>query len=153
MLIGYENPSKVYLVDYGVSRKHVASSQRSLFNVSEARTGGTALYSSLAAHFGSRMSPATDLESLGYSLVELYEGSLPWNTPPDTTPELEEHWLSCMKLSIPDEELCKHMGHGMKYFFSHVSSCIFSGEPNYNLLCKHLRRELKRKQLKEDGVF
>lgn len=48
---------------------------------------GTARYCSIAAHEGLEQFPKDDLESLGYILVYLATGTLPWKTVPGNKEE------------------------------------------------------------------
>lgn len=153
MLVGAEDPSKIFLVDFGVSMKYKRSTEQSNTIASNKACRGTLAYASLIVHAGFLATPLSDLESLGYSLVDLHQGGLPWRAPNDMPGALVEGWVSTMKRRIPFRVLCEGMGKGMSFFFAHVASCKYSDEPNYDLLCKYLRRELKRRNLNEDGKF
>ncbi|KAJ3375565.1 hypothetical protein HDU84_000582, partial [Entophlyctis sp. JEL0112] len=72
-------PADVFLVDFGMAKhfrhrasgKHIACKAR-------LPVRGTARYMSVNAHCGRELSRRDDLEQLGYVLVYLAKGSLPW---------------------------------------------------------------------------
>lgn len=87
VLVGRDS-SEIYLVDFGISKVYRDGNGNhvylSLFinNFSPFRDGkpfiGTTRYASIGAHKGFELGRCDDLESLGYMLVFLYKGSLPW---------------------------------------------------------------------------
>ncbi|KAG1857268.1 kinase-like domain-containing protein [Suillus tomentosus] len=74
------DPKRLYLVDYGLTRAIAREAQPNLATdeplVSHAI--GTLGYVSLNIHRHIRSAPRDDIESLGYTLVSLARGDLPW---------------------------------------------------------------------------
>jgi serine/threonine protein kinase len=79
-LIGIENKSHVlHLIDFGLSKKYRDLKTHQHVAYKENRSlAGTVRYSSINTHFGFEQSRRDDLESIGYVLVYLALGSLPW---------------------------------------------------------------------------
>eukprot|EP00928_Gymnodinium_smaydae_P019989 TRINITY_DN17710_c0_g1_i1.p1 TRINITY_DN17710_c0_g1~~TRINITY_DN17710_c0_g1_i1.p1 ORF type:complete len:464 (-),score=70.10 TRINITY_DN17710_c0_g1_i1:227-1618(-) len=70
---------KLYLIDFGLSErwKDKDGQVQPYVKRNTWRIRGTARYSAIRSHFGT-LSPADELESLGYILVYLAKGELPW---------------------------------------------------------------------------
>ena len=80
-----ENSSTVYIIDFGLVKsiidqetgqhiRHIMSDKKKSF--------GTCHYASFFSHFGYELSRRDDLISLGYVIIYLAKGRLPWqNTP------------------------------------------------------------------------
>ncbi len=70
--------SKIYLVDFGLSKQFLNDKGRHIkFSVYDDMVG-TAIFASLNAHQGYEVSRRDDLESFAYSFIYLYFGTLPW---------------------------------------------------------------------------
>lgn len=129
MMIGFNG--KVYLVDFGMcvhyvhNGRHIKKSRSKLFI-------GTLRYASINTHRGIVQSRRDDLESLGYVLVYLLLGKLPWCQAECSNRLLVQE----MKKGIDNSALCKPLNgaaHWARYF-SYVKALRFDEKPNYHLL-------------------
>ena len=79
-VIGLEEKENiVYLIDFGLSRKYRDSRTNEHIPYKEGKSIlGTVRYISIYTHFGIEQSRRDDIESLGYILVYLAKGILPW---------------------------------------------------------------------------
>ena len=78
-LLGYKNSPTLYLIDFGLAKKYRSS--RTGKHVKFSRNGkmfGTLKYNSFNADRGMQQSRRDDLESIGYMLIFLINGNLPW---------------------------------------------------------------------------
>ena len=80
MVMGLARASNiVYLIDYGLSKKYRDNkTQQHILYKESKKLIGTARYSSINSHLCIEQSRRDDLESLGYLLVYLLKGGLPW---------------------------------------------------------------------------
>ncbi|KAJ7035703.1 putative casein kinase-1 hhp1 [Mycena alexandri] len=85
LLISLSDPSKMLLIDFGISRlihKGVPSQYNPL---KESRNiVGTLHWASINAHDGIDLAPRDDLESLAYVALFLLRGDLPWRSGPNS---------------------------------------------------------------------
>lgn len=75
--VGYEDKTELYLIDFGVS-KTIMNADELLQPIKINRILGTPNYLSIGAH-ENIVSFRNDIESLGYVLLFLISGDLPWN--------------------------------------------------------------------------
>nr|XP_015218444.1 PREDICTED: serine/threonine-protein kinase VRK2 isoform X2 [Lepisosteus oculatus] len=79
LLLGYKDPSKVYLVDYGLSYRYSPDGNHKVYKENPKKGhNGTMEYTSIDAHKGVAPSRRTDLEILGYCMLHWICGTLPW---------------------------------------------------------------------------
>jgi serine/threonine protein kinase len=70
----------VYLIDFGLARRYVDKQNKHFKQDSGRKLTGTARYASLSVHQGITPSRRDDLESVGYVLLYLLNGKLPWQS-------------------------------------------------------------------------
>jgi casein kinase 1 len=68
----------IYLVDFGISKVFRDNQGRHISFKENKPFIGTTRYASIAAHNGNELGRKDDLESLGYVLIFLLKGVLPW---------------------------------------------------------------------------
>lgn len=123
----HSNKDHVYLLDYGLACKYLASdgTHKQICIDERKAHAGTILFCSRDAHKGIT-SRRSDLESLGYNIIYWLTGTLPWENDVDTPEIVEkkkqkamaniEYFLSCCFLNYPKFLL--------KYFqFIHKLNC------------------------------
>lgn len=74
---GY-NLNVIYLIDFGLSKRYVDEKGNHIEYGESNLMRGTARYMSINGHLGINLSRRDDMESLGYVLIYLLKGSLPW---------------------------------------------------------------------------
>lgn len=116
-LIGVgKSKSNIFLIDFGLA-KSLESSKKSEANGHKKKgLVGTARYASITAHLGEEQGPKDDLESLGYLLIYLRRGSLPWQDIPANTKEEKYRKIYDKKKEISLEGLCKDLPELINYF-------------------------------------
>jgi serine/threonine protein kinase len=77
-LISQNGKGPLYIIDYGLSKRFVDDSGRHIPRATNKGFRGTLRYASVNMHQGIENSRRDDLESLGYLLIYLLKGKLPW---------------------------------------------------------------------------
>lgn len=92
---------------------------------------GSPCFASLSALMGKYQFPKDDIEALGYSIVWLLKGSLPWasNESEDNLLELESKKLSC---SV--QEICQDCPNELVYYFNYIKGLDDNDTLNYEFL-------------------
>lgn len=108
-LIGLnDNSHTIYMIDYGLSRRYKDKNTGQHVSYRENRNlVGTARYASINAHLGIEQSRRDDIEGIGYLLVYLLLGKLPWQSKQEKS-KLPGKILE-KKLITPPEILCKRL--------------------------------------------
>lgn len=103
-----ENENRLYIIDFGLSKKYYSATKKEHIKFSKGKSlTGTARYCARNAHRGYEQSRREDIESIGYLLMYLLLGTLPWQGL-KLNPG-EEHFLKIAekKCDTSFEELCK----------------------------------------------
>lgn len=140
MAMGYgENSRTVYLLDFGLSKSWQDSALRHIKNnshisstlPSNRRVVGTLRFSSANLHYGHRCSRRDDLISLGYSLIYLKKGWLPWMGGQFASRHAKLDFVSEKKNMMPLPELCKDMPAPFLLYMKVVTRYSFDEMPDY----------------------
>uniref|UniRef100_A0A7N8WXM1 non-specific serine/threonine protein kinase n=1 Tax=Mastacembelus armatus TaxID=205130 RepID=A0A7N8WXM1_9TELE len=102
LMLGYREPEKVYLADYGLSYRYCPDGDHKEYRENPKKGhNGTIEYTSLDAHKGVAPSRRGDLQILGFCLLHWLCGSLPWDSVlqnPAQVQEAKARWVSCTNI-------------------------------------------------------
>lgn len=102
-----ENSHILYLIDYGLASlyKDSAIGAHIPFKTHLSMVG-TARYASINTHLGIEQSRRDDLESIGYLVIYLLNGCLPWQGEKEGTKKEKYKKILEKKLNITPSSLC-----------------------------------------------
>lgn len=123
-----------YFVDWGLAKRYVDTEGRHITWATDKKLSGTARYASINTHHGYQQGRRDDLESLGYVLIYLYLGKLPWMGLRDGVSATGE-----MKNKIALETLCAACPTQLLDYMRYVRQLDFDSKPDYQYLCRILR--------------
>ena len=124
--------NKLYIVDFGLSKFwrdprtgiHIAQKHgRSMI--------GTARYASINIHMGIEPSRRDDLQSLGYVMVYLAKGRLPWQGLAKKKKGSSIDEIRDKKMSTTTEKLCQGLPPCFKQLIDYSKSLSFQQKPDY----------------------
>lgn len=83
------------------------------------------MWNEMIANYVEEQSRRDDMESLGYLMLHLLRGSLPWQQIKATTNERKLELIREMKETISTEDLCEGLPKEFATYFNHVRSLQF----------------------------
>ncbi|CAL8133963.1 unnamed protein product [Orchesella dallaii] len=148
------NRSKLYLIDFGLALRyrdpstgiHVDFSRGKFFM-------GTALFASLNAHLGFSQGRRDDLESIGYVLVSILSGSLPWSKAKGLRREQVCDKVKASKITTSMDKLCKGLPPVFKKYFEYCLNLKYEELPNYTHLREIFRKLFRKRGYRNDYVY
>jgi len=144
--LGSKDLSTIYLIDFGLAKQYRSS--KTLKHVepkNHKKLTGTARYASINALKGLQQSRRDDLEAIGYVLVYLYKGCLPWQGLKVVAAQDRYKKICKYKANISSNELCYGMPVEFATFMDYARNLEFKQEPDYNYL-RHLFYSAMSKQ-------
>lgn len=133
-VVGNDNVDELYCIDFGLAKKYVDAYGNHIPFSKSRRFVGTARYASLAAHEGLELSRRDDLESIGYILVYLFKGRLPWQGIRHKDKRKRYKLIEEMKRKETAESLCKDMPREFLIYLKYVKTLDFDEKPHYTSL-------------------
>jgi len=125
------NANRLFIIDFGLSRKYLSVDGEIKPPRSNAGFRGTARYASVNSHQCKELSPRDDLWSVFYVMVEFATGSLPWRNQRDRDKvgELKAEYLKGTKLTdgLPPE---------FEKFGAYLLTLDYFSKPDYNLIIR-----------------
>ncbi len=144
----------VHLIDFGLARAYRNPNSYQHFPCSDDNSfNGTARYASLNTHLGATPSRRDDLESLGYVLVYLLAGGLPWQGLRAASEARRRDLIRDAKASTSPEQLCAGLPPELSSYLARVRALGFEEEPDYGSLRALFRDLFLREGLKDDGLY
>lgn len=125
---------KVFMVDLGLAKKYTLKNNIHIPYKENKNLTGTARYASRNTHMGVEQSRRDDLESLGYVLVYLLKGSLPWQNQQGATRNEKYEKIKEKKLSTPFHVLCRTLPSQFEIYLQYCSNVRFEDAPDYDYL-------------------
>ncbi|CAD8047076.1 unnamed protein product [Paramecium primaurelia] len=136
--------SRVYIVDFGLAKRYITKEGHIPYKEGKSLTG-TARYASINTHVGLEQSRRDDLESLGYVLMYLLRGQLPWQNMKASNQKEKYQKIMEKKQETTPEQLCKGFPNEMTQYLQYCRNLKFEDKPDYNYI-RNLFREAFRKQ-------
>ena len=123
-LVGLGNDiNNIYIIDFGLCKPYLINE----IHICEKQTNnliGSLSYASINAHKCNELSRRDDLESLGYMLIYLYLGKLPWQ-------DVEKEKIMQIKLQIINDNTLPEV---LTNFIKYVRNLAFTENPDYNIV-------------------
>lgn len=149
-----ECAGEVYLIDFGlakmyrdpITRRHIPCTGNRHF-------AGTVRYVSINVHLGLEQARRDDLESLGYVLIYLMRGFLPWQSYNAATIAERRARVGIKKIRMRAETLCRSLPVEFATYLNHVRTLRFDIAPDYSLLRNIFRDLFDRRGYVDDHVF
>lgn len=133
---------RVYLIDYGLSKKYLAHGIHIAYRDGKKLTG-TPRYASINTQRGIEQSRRDDMESLIYQIVYLFVGKLPWQGIKCSGDRHQKHrQILEKKLSTPLRDLCSKCPRLLVTVLRRVRRLRFTQEPPYRWILKMLENAL-----------
>lgn len=159
-LLGIDDPNVIYLTEFRFCTKYKSSKTGKHINHDFRGTfTGSLLYSSANAQRGMQQSRKDDLESIGYVLLFIFKGKLPWDLENLENLDLmnlneKDAYLKTyrMKKFMPVEKLCRDCPVELEEYFKYVKSLKFDKEPNYDKLRNLFINILKKESAPFDNI-
>ena len=134
--IGREEKSKyIYMLDFGLSKKYRSSKTKKHFPfIQNNKLIGNARYSSINALEGGTQSRRDDLESIGYLLLYLLLGRLPWQGYISHSKDDKYYKIKEIKRQTKPEQLCEGLPPQFEEYVKYTRNLKYEEDPNYNYL-------------------
>ena len=129
-----DNLNKLYCIDFGLATKYIKRDQSHNNMTKNHKFLGTARYSSIASHIGHSQSRKDDLESIGYLLIYLYRGSLPWMKIKHKEKYERYRLIGNKKINTTEEELCDKLPNEFLIYLKYVRNMDYDEKPHYTSL-------------------
>lgn len=136
---------QLYLIDYGMAKKFTEKEIHLPMNQTKKSFKGTLMFASRNAHFGHSCSRRDDLESLGYTLVFLYRGGLPWILKKKA--DLDVKTIGNKKRICFENGVYPDLPLEFKLFFQYIGKLKYEEAPDYQFLRNLLENMAKRYDL------
>ncbi|KAI8581377.1 hypothetical protein K450DRAFT_232770 [Umbelopsis ramanniana AG] len=145
---------QVNMIDFGLAKKYrdPKTSLHIPYRDNKNLTG-TARYASINTHAGCEQSRRDDLISLGYVLLYLYRGSLPWQGLKATTKSQKYDRIMEKKMSTSVQSLCYGLPSEFAAYMTYSMSLRFEDKPDYRYLRKLFRDLFVRERYVWDYIF
>jgi serine/threonine protein kinase len=130
-----DSQHSLFAIDFGLAKRyrdphsHVHRCYREGRNLT-----GTPRYASIKTHLGIEQSRRDDLESLGYMLVYLHKGRLPWQGIRGKNRKEKYSAIKQQKLEVKPAHLCEGMPSVFATYLHYCRNLKYNETPDYNSL-------------------
>jgi casein kinase I homolog HRR25 len=145
--------NQVNIVDFGLAKRYRDRSLTHIPCCQSKKFIGTARYASINTHSGIELSRRDDMESIGYVLLYLCRGSLPWQGLKATAERTKYDLIMEKKIHTPIKVLCCGLPREFAAYLEYTRKLKFDEKPNYHDLRMKFRDLFIRKSFHYDYQF
>lgn len=125
----------LYAIDFGLTKQYINPKTQEHIRFRSGRSiVGTARFVSISTHLGMEQSRRDDIESIGYTLIYLATGSLPWQGFVEKGKVEDYNKIKEKKMKITIPLLCKGLPPQFESYFKYCKELRFTQKPNYQYL-------------------
>jgi len=124
---------KIYLIDFGLSKDYIVKKAH-ISNRTGVNPSGTLRYMSKNVNLGNECSRRDDLISLGYTIIYLIKGKLPWQGIKISKNNKKYEILGDIKNKVKIQDLCKDLPKCILKYISYCYKLRFEENPDYKYL-------------------
>ncbi len=151
-VIGAKDKRKLYCIDFGLAKRYLKRNGEHIDFSPNKKFCGTARYASIAAHNNHEQGRKDDLESIGYILIYLYKGKLPWQGIKHKDKKERYRLIGEKKESMSEEELCSRMPKEFCVFLKYVRNMDHDEKPHYSALRNMFQKLYDSRGYKSDKL-
>ena len=129
--------ASLWLVDFGLAKRYVRDDGTHIPFRRDKSITGTPRFLSLHAHAGCESARRDDMISLGYAIVLLAKGKLPWSKVEGDTIARRVHNMAKIKRTTSVETLCAGLPPAFRFYFTSINTLAFDERPDYELLLSY----------------
>jgi len=123
----------LYLIDFGLSKRYFKQRHHVQLRRTVTLTG-TAPYASLNSHRCVELSRRDDLEAMGFMLVYLFRGCMPWSKVHARSTHEKHRRIKEAKEATRMSDLCKGLPEEFESYLTYCRSLLFVERPDYQML-------------------
>lgn len=149
-----ENEHIIYLIDFGLAKRY--REEYTNFHIplrQNIKLTGTIRYASCNALNKKELSRRDDMESIGYLLIYLLKGSLPWQGLKIKQKSEKYSKIKELKMSLEPEKLCEDLPDEFKEYIESVKNLEFEEEPDYGRFINMFTELFKKKEYVKDYMY
>lgn len=151
-VVGHTNSSKLYCIDFGLAKKYIKRNGEHIPFSDDRKFCGTVRYASIAAHRMCEQSRKDDLEAIGYILVYLFKGKLPWQNIKHKNKQERYRIVGDRKENTSEETLTEGMPKEFLVYLKYVRNLDFEEKPHYSSLIKMFRKLYESRSYRNDKL-
>lgn len=129
-----DDSTKLYIIDFGLSKRYLDDNDNHIPMKLHKKITGTLRYLSTNIHSGYEPSRRDDMISIGYMLMFLLKGLLPWQKITNHTKEEKIKYILKIKNFYKQNQLCDDYPQFLVEYMNYVYSLEYSDTPNYNYI-------------------
>lgn len=129
-----DNSKKMYAIDFGLSKRFLDDTHTHIPMKQHKKFTGTIRYLSTNIHAGCEPSRRDDLISIGYMLMFLLKGSLPWQKLNNVSKEDKIKQIYKLKNYYKQNNLCDVYPVFLTDYMNYVYNLKYDDIPNYNYI-------------------
>lgn len=137
----------LYVMDFGLSKKWYIKKQHIPYRSGRSMIG-TARYASMNIHVGLEPSRRDDMESVGYMLIYLVKGRLPWQGLKKKTKENPIDKIGEKKMLVNLRTLCEDLPECFYEYIDNTRNLQFTEKPDYKYLKQLFINSAKENNIK-----